>query len=103
MAESKKRPDLAVTIQRKIVGPRHDLESLPGFWFKPKKFSSEGGEEIQAAQFQVSKKVKNPVIVKYMQKLRNQGLEKITIKTITDHLSEEELGDPKAEARSRDG
>lgn len=88
-----KQPDLGVTIKRKIMGPRQDLETLPGFWIKPKKYSSTGGEEIQAVQFKMSKGARNPVVAKYVKKFRAQGIENPKISDIVDKLNEEELAE----------
>jgi hypothetical protein len=88
-----KQPDLGVTIKRRIMGPRTDLETLPGFWMKPKKYSSAGGEEIQAVQFKISKGARNPVVAKYVKRLRSQGIENPTVSDVADTLDEEELAE----------
>ena len=88
-----KQPDLGVTIKRRIMGPRQDLEKLPGFWIKPKKYSSEGGEEIQVVQFKISKGARNPVVAKYVKKFRSEGIENPKISDIVDKLNEEELAE----------
>ena len=90
---AKKQPDLGLRIQRKIMGPRHDLESLPDFWIKPKKYSSEGGEEIRIIQFKMSKGTKTPVITKYLKKLRALGIDNPKIKDVIDNFNEEELAE----------
>ncbi len=88
-----KQPDLGVTIKRKIMGPRSDLESLPGFWIKPTKYGSTGGEEIQAVQFKISKGARNPVVARYVKRFRAQGIENPTVSDIADKLDDEELAE----------
>lgn len=48
MAE-KKKAGFHDAARRRIVGPKTELETLPGYWIKPRKYSSQGAAEIQAA------------------------------------------------------
>jgi len=88
-----KQPDLGVTIKRRIMGPRQDLETLTGFWIKPNKYSSAGAEEIQAIQFKITKGARNPVVAKYVKRFRAQGIENPTVSDIADKLDDEELAE----------
>jgi len=86
-----KNPDLDVTIQRRIIGERHDLSTLSGFWIKPKKYSTEGGEEITALRFKIAKNSRNPIVIKKLKKLRDEGIEVLDVNTLLDKLPEEEV------------
>lgn len=86
-----KNPDLDVTIQRRIIGDRHDLETLSGFWIKPKKYSTEGGEEIAALRFKIMRNSRNPKIVGILKKLKDEGIEALDVTTLLEKIPEEEV------------
>lgn len=88
-----KKLDLDVTIKRKIMGEKRELETLPGFYIRPKKYSYAGAEEIQAVEFEIGKGKRNPVVAKYAKKFRKQGIDKLTFKEVAEKLDEEELAE----------
>ena len=88
-----KQLDLGATIKRKIMGEKQELETLPGFFLRPKKYSYAGAEDIQAIEFEIGKGKRNPVVAKYAKKFRKQGIEKLTFKEVAEKLDEEELAE----------
>jgi hypothetical protein len=86
-----KQPDLNLTIQRKILGPRSELKSLPGFWIKPKKYDVEGGEEIAGLRLRMARAARNPALVEQAKRLQAEGVERLTEQVLLEKLTPEEI------------
>ena len=78
-------------IQRHIQGKKHNLATLPGHWFKPRKYGLEGGEVMQNLQKDLRKVLKNRKVFEYIKKLQEQGIESPTPDDIVANFSDEEL------------
>jgi len=78
-------------ISRQIMGEVHDLVSLPGYWFKPRKYSTEGAEKIQNLREELRKVIKGSPTLKYIKKLHKKGIENPTPEDIINNLSDREI------------
>lgn len=50
--------------RRTIEGDKHELESLGGYWFKPKKYSCQGADEIKNATFKTGQGLSDEMLKK---------------------------------------
>ena len=77
-------------ISRQRIGEKTELKSVEGFWVKPRKFSVEENDRIQAANIAALSKVKRSALAQATQKLRGQA-ETNPDALVVDLLDEKEL------------
>lgn len=53
-------------VARDLVGPKAELETLPGYWIRPKKYSATVGAELQALELKMANR--SPTFAKLMSK-----------------------------------
>jgi hypothetical protein len=78
-------------VRRHIQGKKHDLKSLPGYWFKPRKYNLEGGEIIQNFSEELRKVLKDSKVWGYIKKLQDKGIKDPTVDDIYANFSAEEI------------
>ncbi len=76
--------------RRLVIGPRHDLESFPGYYIKPKKYSVAAKDEIQAVMREIQKGIDKKALMEVMAKARELGAD-ITQEELMKRLEPQEL------------
>jgi len=75
----------------KRMGEKRELQTFPGYWIRPQKYSIEGEEEIQCAQLRLKNKLSSAATRKIVAKLRESDDPDMTAEKLLKSLSDEEL------------
>jgi len=75
--------------QRSIIGDKHELETAPGFWFKPRKYSVHGDSVIKEASL-TSADLPSEVLTEIAELVDEHG--DLSIKDMMQYLSPEAKG-----------
>jgi hypothetical protein len=73
------------------IGDRHELESLPGLWFRPQKYSVEGDEAVALAQLKLKERFKPDTIRRLLDKVKDNPDPEIKVEDLLLNLDDEEL------------
>ena len=73
------------------LGERHKLESLPGFWFRPQKYSVEGDEAVSLGQLRLKDRFKPDTIRRILDKVKDNPDPKARVEDLLLTLDDEDL------------
>ena len=73
------------------LGERHKLESLPGFWFRPQKYSIEGDEAVSLAQLRLKDRFKPDTIRRILDKAKDNPDSEVRVEDLLLTLDDEDL------------
>lgn len=79
--------------RRLVIGEKAELDTLPGYWVKPLKYSIQAKDEINAIQCKLQKGINKKELASLMQKLKDirKGDESPKDEEILSQISEGEL------------
>lgn len=73
------------------LGDRHDLKSLPDFWFRPQKYSVEGDEVVSLAQMKLKDRFKPGTIRRILGKFKENQEAGAKVEDLLMKLDNEDL------------
>ena len=90
---ARKRLAFEASARRAILGEKHELETLEGYWFRPRKYSVPGEEEINSAGSGIGDKLPASVVKKLIPIYQGKSLGEITEEAIIGELNDDELAE----------
>lgn len=69
-------------VARDLVGPKTELQTLPGYWIRPKKYNATIGAELQALELKMASR--SPTFAKLMSKAIQDKGEDVAPKDVFD-------------------
>lgn len=93
MAAEKNPKKWRQAARRSVTGEKHELVSLSGYWFKPRKYSVIGEREIQAAAFGSGAGALPRGLITKLRKASREKSGEVKFEDLIDDLTEDELYD----------